>query len=57
MFYVLQYPNFTAYDYAARFANRDGAHADYDPLIPLTTAHKTPVSVFYRLSDYCDYAL
>jgi hypothetical protein len=25
MFYVLQYPNFTAYDYAARFANRDGA--------------------------------
>jgi hypothetical protein len=24
MFYVLQYPNFTAYDYAARFANRDG---------------------------------
>ena len=25
MFYVLQYPNFTAYDYAARFANRDDA--------------------------------
>jgi uncharacterized protein YjdB len=24
MFYVLQYPNFTAYDYAVRFANRDG---------------------------------
>jgi hypothetical protein len=25
MFYVLQYPNFTAYDYAVRFANRDDA--------------------------------
>jgi hypothetical protein len=25
MFYVLQYPNFTAYDYAARFVNRDDA--------------------------------
>jgi hypothetical protein len=44
MFYVLQYPNFTAYDYAARFANRDG-NVTSNPVFNWLIFGKLPQSV------------
>jgi hypothetical protein len=44
MFYVLQYPNFTAYDYATRFANRDGAVTS-NPVFNWLIFGKTPESI------------
>jgi hypothetical protein len=44
MFYVLQYPNFTAYDYVARFVNRDNAVTS-NPVFNWLIFGKTPEAI------------
>jgi hypothetical protein len=54
MFYVLQYPNFTAYDYAARFANRDG-YVTSNPVFNWLIFGKLPESQTVDPAYYDEY--
>lgn len=54
MFYVLQYPNFTAYDYAARFANRDNAVSS-NPVFNWLIFGKLPEQVTVDPAYYDEY--
>lgn len=54
MFYVLQYPNFTAYDYAARFANRDDAVSS-NPVFNWLIFGKLPEQVSVDPAYYDEY--
>jgi hypothetical protein len=54
MFYVLQYPNFTAYDYAARFANRDDAVSS-NPVFNWLIFGKLPESITADPAYYDEY--
>jgi uncharacterized protein YjdB len=54
MFYVLQYPNFTAYDYVARFVNRDNAVTS-NPVFNWLIFGKTPESITADPAYYDEY--
>jgi hypothetical protein len=54
MFYVLQYPNFTAYDYAARFSNRDG-YVTSNPVFNWLIFGKLPESQTVDPAYYDEY--